>query len=389
MNYLEKILATETRETGIFFEDIIFGAFKKHQLENNRPIFSYVVSGEFFTNTKQELLDLCKEVGLETFYKADFWGEVVDEVQLENSNHLLMSANEIGNFTTASHSLGFFTYNIRMKEKERLPLISCKFLSTDEKVVTRIAEFFKAKKKAAEIKKGSIYMLCQNSQGLDTRFIGTDFVPLERGNYSEETLAGYDHVVSEFNKKEPNGCIAIASSTPGTGKTYLIRSLIGEIKESIFVYIPPSMIRDLAGPSLVTCLIDLSEENEKKNIILVLEDADEVLAPRMGDNMSSISTILNLTDGILGKILNIRVIATTNTSEKKFDAAIMRPGRLCANLKLGPLSREQGSKVYERLTGKTEVGFKKEYTLAEIYGMVHNDGKEVETKSNFENKTGF
>lgn len=384
-SFLEKILDNTSRDPGVFFEDVVFGSFKKHCVDNRSPMFNFVCNGETFTvEDSKEVLKFLKSVGLDVFSTSKFLSTPHEEVYLEEKNCLLLNVDDLNENPA---TIGFFTFHSRFKEKEKVSIISCKFSSTNEEVVDKIQEFFKAKKKPAEIKKGSIYMLCQAQSGLETRFLGVDFVPLERGNYSPEVLKGYDHVISEFNKTEPNGCIFIASSPAGCGKTFSVRSMLGEIQNSIFVYVPPSMIRDLAGPSLVTCLIDLAEGNEKKNIILVLEDADEVLAPRMSDNMSSISTILNLTDGILGKILNIRIIATTNTSDKKFDQALLRPGRLCANLKFGALSKEQGEKIYQRLTGNT-IELKKDHTLAEIYGLASNNGAEPENKQ-IDNKTGF
>lgn len=385
-NFQSRVSVCESRESALFFEDMIFGSFKKQCFSFGSEMFTFVINHDTFLLTREEILEFCKSLGMKPCYNSDFLVEnTVEGHKLENNNTLLV--DHVDNPSI----VGFFTFHNKKKENELVSIVSCKFTSKDEKKIKDIHCFFARNIKKPEVKKGSIYMMSQSGGSLDTRFLGTNFVPLERDNYTPEVLDGYDKIVVEFNKAEPNGCIVVANSPAGLGKTYLLRSLLGEIRDSIFVYMPPSLISDLAGPSLISCLMDLAEQEtdgKKKNIILILEDADQILAPRAMDNMGSISNLLNLTDGMLGKILNIRIIATTNTSETKFDKAIMRPGRLCAHLKLGLLSREHGARIYERITGKTIV-MKKEHTLAEVYGMANNDGNEVTTQDANSNKTGF
>src|SRR5690606_35881131 len=97
------------------------------------------------------------------------------------------------------------------------------------------------------------------------------------------------------------------------------------------------------------------EIKKKNKIVLILEDADDVLAPREQTNMAGIHSILNLTDGILGKILNVRIIATTNALAKSLDRAIIRPGRLCVHSEVGPLSQDHAQRIFEREGGKGEL----------------------------------
>lgn len=252
----------------------------------------------------------------------------------------------------------------------------------------------------------AVHVLVQGTHGLTYERLGTDYSPLVRGNYSEEVLLAYDRTVSEFSKEESDGFISIFSGPPGTGKSYLLRSLIGKIDNALFLYVPANLISNFSGPSLIGVLNNLSdsinieamelkeeeelvttritlgsldefdklinkvpESSKKKNkIVLILEDADEVLAPRSQTDMAGINSILNLTDGILGKILNIRIIATTNSESKHFDNAIIRPGRLCTKTIIGKLSKEMAQKIYEREGGKGElVKNNGDYVLAELY----------------------
>jgi ATP-dependent 26S proteasome regulatory subunit len=119
-------------------------------------------------------------------------------------------------------------------------------------------------------------------------------------------------------------------------------------------------------------------------MVLILEDADEVLAPRENGNLSAISGVLNIGDGIVGSTLDIRIVATTNAKETQLDPAVKRPGRLNVFAHVGKLSPEQCSEIYTRLTGR--VGeFSKSLVLAEIYQRAYDEGwtglKETVTRS--------
>jgi ATP-dependent 26S proteasome regulatory subunit len=109
---------------------------------------------------------------------------------------------------------------------------------------------------------------------------------------------------------------------------------------------------------------------------MIIEDGDVCLVPRKNDNISTIASLLNLSDGILGSIIDIKMVISTNADIKDMDQAIMRPGRLCKNIHVGPLPYEQANQVYRRLMKSEDVKleYKKLYTLAEIYDITNNAG---------------
>ena len=82
---------------------------------------------------------------------------------------------------------------------------------------------------------------------------------------------------------------------------------------------------------------------------LILEDADQCLVSRDKDNIASVQSLLNLGDGILGSLLDLRIVATTNAHELHLDEAISRPGRLSKMLEVGPLDVTTARGVFTRL----------------------------------------
>ena len=116
----------------------------------------------------------------------------------------------------------------------------------------------------------------------------------------------------------------------------------------MFVLISPEMVIDLAGPELLPLLMNSTRGNNWPNH-LAMEDADKCLVARATENMSSIQSLLNLGDGILGSMLDIRIIATTNADELKMETAILRPGRLSKMMEVGSLDITTARGVFQRL----------------------------------------
>ena len=111
-----------------------------------------------------------------------------------------------------------------------------------------------------------------------------------------------------------------------------------------------------------------------------MEDADVCLSERKAENMNSISSILNLSDGIIGSLLDLRIVATTNTPVTEFDKALLRKGRLSAHMKVGALTPEHINRVWLRLAGpkvKLPVSVETVKTIADVYSA-YNDLSEID-----------
>lgn len=124
-----------------------------------------------------------------------------------------------------------------------------------------------------------------------------------------------------------------------------------------------------------------------------MEDADKCLVTRAGDNINSIQSLLNLGDGILGSLLDLRIIATTNAKKLEMEPAILRAGRLCKRLEVGNLSTKEGSSIFKRLVPTMEempvrLTSTKDISLAEVYGLARSFGWVPEVRDT-ENKEIF
>ena len=178
--------------------------------------------------------------------------------------------------------------------------------------------------------------------------LGNAGIPLVDTNYTPKVMEDYKFVVRDLQSEVPSGRITIMRGSPGTGKTHLIRAMLLEVTDALFVLVNPDMIVDLAGPELLPLLLSYRGGREGP-IVLVLEDADRCLVKRASDNISSIQSLLNMGDGILGSMLDLRIIATTNAKKLELEEALTRKGRISKDMEVGPLDAATAHGVYNRL----------------------------------------
>jgi ATP-dependent 26S proteasome regulatory subunit len=130
---------------------------------------------------------------------------------------------------------------------------------------------------------------------------------------------------------------------PGAGKTTYLRYLIGRIKKRV-LFLSPSVAGNLMNPDFMEMLIG------NPNTVLVIEDAENVIMDRKINQGSSVSNLLNISDGLLADFLNVQLICTFNNSLTLIDNALMRKGRLIAKHEFGRLTSQSVATV-ERSSG--------------------------------------
>ena len=247
------------------------------------------------------------------------------------------------------------------------PNASLKIVTTSEDDLRKAARIAETVLRDDAPDKGFVYALAKSAMGgYFLQRIGAAGNPVERDNYDAETLASFDHVKQDFGTDAPCGRLVIMAGAPGTGKTFLVRSLLGDVTKAAFVLVPPHMVRDLGSPEMLPALVTARSDGLTGPIVLVIEDADQVLVNRNAGDMSAISSLLNLGDGILGSALDVRILATTNAAKIEMDPATRRPGRLCSYMEVRPLKAEHAARVLHRLTGKSVLA-NRSMTLAEVY----------------------
>lgn len=175
-------------------------------------------------------------------------------------------------------------------------------------------------------------------------------------NYSEEVQSAATKLVKQLHDID-NGLV-IMSGPPGTGKTYLIRSLLSELIGERDAIICSPAIKFLTEANLITMVTERFNRP-----IIVLEDLGDILTKEAAQtHVEARSNILNLSEGLLSMFMDAIIIMTFNNPIENIDPAVIRPGRCLSNIHIGSLPYEQVCKLLPNM--KLE---EKSYTLAEVY----------------------
>lgn len=219
---------------------------------------------------------------------------------------------------------------------------------------------------------GTAYVMADiPRQGIQIIPLGLAGEDLIRDNYEEDVLTAFDLAVEDFKKDNPVGRLVVLEGEPGGGKTHMVQAMMLACPQSKFVVVSPKLLPDLEDPGFILTYVNQLDVTKSAPLILVLDDADACLTERNVSNMSSISAILNLSDGIIGKLLNIRILATSNTKlgGSSFDSATLRDGRLSQHIKIGRLSAQRAAHAWGKIVGDPLLSpnFNEPMTLASVY----------------------
>ena len=226
-------------------------------------------------------------------------------------------------------------------------------------------------------KENNISLIVQTRHGYDTQTFDLPKQKLDLDhNYGSSFTPIHDKILSTLNQKKGKGLVLLHGE-PGTGKTHYLKYLASKIKDKKVMFVPPYLVDFITSPEMTPFLIENSDS------ILFIEDAERVITDRDTNGANGVSNILNLTDGILGDILNIQIVTTFNMDRKKIDTALLRKGRLIAEHKFDKLNVDDANKLIKHL-GMDHITTD-DMTLTEIYNLQEIEYKAEETKR----KIGF
>ena len=242
--------------------------------------------------------------------------------------------------------------------------IYVQFFYRNEEIVKKILDFFKEHGFAVpeiNLQKYNKYnYIFARSDGTLKRETKTEPIrPLKiiEQNYKPELISSVKALIGKVKKGQRG--IIILHGLPGTGKSYMIRSLISELQSTGIIPFPP--LHFLSYPDkLLEVLLDSPDS------VVILEDLGDLLSTSgKVSYIDQVANLLNLGDGLLSMIgRNALYIITFNYDLGKIDPAFIRPGRCLGVLNFQELPKEQA----EKLCGFSLMQ-KPEYSLAEIYDM--------------------
>jgi hypothetical protein len=177
-----------------------------------------------------------------------------------------------------------------------------------------------------------------------------------------------EHVVQDLTSlfsTNSSGLVFLPGDA-GTGKTSLIRWLTTEVSGKRFIYVPHNQLQYLSSAGTMHAIMQ-----HFQNSVVILEDAEGLFKTRDGVTTDGLSSLLlNLTDGLLGEIVNCKVVVTQNIV-RDIDPAFLRSGRLLYTHNFTALPIEQAKQVARDIGKKEEeiTAIDKPMVLADIFAI--------------------
>jgi hypothetical protein len=240
------------------------------------------------------------------------------------------------------------------------------FAKNNYKFANELMELFSSYKAPEKEAAFEINIITQSSSGLDLKQLEIKPTKLDIALYYNDDFKTVDEVIQQRLEKDNDKGIILLHGLPGTGKTTYLRYLIGNMKKRV-LFVSPGVAGNLMNPEFIDLLID------NPNAVLVIEDAENIIMERKFSSNSSVSNLLNISDGLLSDCLNVQIICTFNSALNMVDSALLRKGRLIAKYEFEKLNTAKAQRLSDHLGFKNKIN--KPMTIAEI---TNPDDMEVE-----------
>ena len=350
-NKVEHLNNTFLYKSSDFYDPLVLYNYKfgkipsllvyKHQLRSNE-LENWVIS-----TYSENIIDSITS-------KDFFYDSSILQMKKNFIEHCFFMSNNVLVWVTWNH----FKVLFNAKDEDSVRFANSIFEQADKKIRN-------LKKKV----KKNIFLLMNLQFGLELKEL-----PLKKKKFN---------IVSNYNDDIPNKEIIeklnssesgmyLFYGEPGTGKSSYIEYLINQLNKTV-IFLSPKNASAIDDPNFTEILVN------NPNSIIIVEDAELLLKSRDKEiNSNGISTLLSITDGLLGS-LGIQVIATFNTQLSMIDKALLRKGRCKVIYEFKPLSVEKTNFLLKQF-GFIEEHQSRQLCLSDIYYYNDNTPENISKK---------
>jgi len=223
--------------------------------------------------------------------------------------------------------------------------------------IDQLASQFKERQRREPLE---MNLIVRESDGFQLRSMEIKRTRLDLDLFYQDDFRETDALIQKRLKQKKDKGIVLLHGLPGTGKTTYLRYLIGRIKKRV-LFLPSDVASDMLNPDFIKLLI------ENPDTVLIIEDAENIIMDRKIKAGSSVSNLLNISDGLLADCLNVQLVCTFNSPLTMVDSALLRKGRLIAKYEFGKLSVSKSQRLSDHLGFNTTIT--KPMAVAEIAGQ--------------------
>lgn len=224
-------------------------------------------------------------------------------------------------------------------------------------LVQEITELLQKHKEKQRRQPFEINLIVKSGNSLELRAMEINRTKLDIDLFYEDDFKEVDQTIrARLNRNKDKG-IVLLHGLPGTGKTTYLRWLVGKIKKRV-LFLSPSIAENIMSPELIQLLIG------NPNSVIIIEDAENIIMDRRTSGNSTVSNLLNISDGLLADFLNVQLVCTFNSSLTSVDQALLRKGRLIAKYEFGKLGIDKAQALSDHFGQDTRI--KEAMTVAEI-----------------------
>jgi hypothetical protein len=170
---------------------------------------------------------------------------------------------------------------------------------------------------------------------------------------------GVDAFVQEY--MQHTSSVLVLYGPPGTGKTSFLRHLLTSTQSNAMITYDERVIQN--DSFFVDYLTDDDHD------VMIVEDADVLLAPREDGANHFMSKFLNVSDGLI-RVLNKKMVFTTNITQLgRIDPALLRAGRCFAAVNFRELTAAEAARAAQAAGMPSRDWHSKDHwSLAELWG---------------------
>jgi hypothetical protein len=156
--------------------------------------------------------------------------------------------------------------------------------------------------------------------------------------FDEETVVKTERLIKQIRKGESG--LALFWNQRGSGKTTLVNYIISEIEKTV-IYIPLNMIDlTISSPDFLKFL------KLKKNVILVIDDAEIHFSEIFSKSSFYTGNLLQLVDGLVSKELNLNIILILNNKNlSEIDPNLLRCNNILDIIKVEKNEQKNGESI--------------------------------------------